>query len=405
MNKLSRRMLWRWWPILAVTYAMAMMQRMSPASLAPLLIADYQVGWAQLGYFSSAYLFSYMVLQIPAGLATDHFGPRKILLFSVLMSALGTGLMAIASSYKYLLLGRAVMALGDAMVYSVLIKATATLAPKRHFPLLMSLGQVAGYIGVGLATSPLLFLSTRLGLTATFSLNTLILIVIAALVVTCTSDIEVSKKRTASSIGSFSAQTHLLQICIPTFLAFGAYYTAYMTLFSSWGTVVFSKVYDLSVSDGALIVLFGVLGLAVGGVLNGTALSWMRSKVTPMLVAAILALILFGLLASLNSLSLFWEFSVIVTLIGLCFGGISNSITVNVQDRTPAEQLSLASALHAVTGNLLSGLLIPVLGGWMGADPATARLTLLSTQILCIAIVFIVGIYLLVTKSKKLALG
>lgn len=400
MSGSSRTALWRWWPLLAVTYTMAMAQRMAPASLTPLIVQNYHVDWEQLGYFSSAYLLAYMLLQVPAGIATDHFGPRKILLFSVLTSALGTGLMAVAGAYELLLLGRAVTALGDAMVYSVLIKATAVLSSKQRFPVLMSLGQVAGYIGVGLATSPLLLMSTRLGLSATFALITIILAAIALLVLACTSDVEVSGKQATLPVALPSSRVHLLRACAPTLLAFGAYYTAYMVMFSSWGAIVLSKAYRLSAPESASVLLCGVLGLAVGGVINGAILSRVTSKAVPLLVAATLTLALFGVLAALNSFAPVWAFSVVVTLIGLCFGGISNSITVNVRDQAPAEHLSLASALHAVAGNVLAGFLIPIFGGWIGNGPAAARLTLIGAEIVCSGVVIVVGLYLLATRSK-----
>src|SRR5690606_13260070 len=108
--------------------------------------------------------------------------------------------------------------------------------------------------------------------------------------------------------------------------------------------IFLSEGYQLSALDSASVILLGVFGLVAGGLLNGSILALVPSKTLPLLTAALLAIGLFLVLSGQSAEAPAWSLSVCLVLVGLCFGGISNSITVIVRHQVPTENLSFASA-------------------------------------------------------------
>jgi fucose permease len=71
---------------------------MVTAVMADQLMADFNIGAASLGNFSSFYYYSYVAVQIPTGILADYWGPRKLLTGGALLSSVGAFLFASASS-------------------------------------------------------------------------------------------------------------------------------------------------------------------------------------------------------------------------------------------------------------------------------------------------------------------
>lgn len=401
MDKSRSNVLLRWWPLLAVAYCIAMLQRMAPASLSHEIVQLYQLDWDLFGYFSTVYLLAYMLLQLPGGIATDYYGPRRILLFSIATSAAGTLLMAFASGYGMLLTGRAFSAVGDAMVYSVLIKATAALSSKQRFPIMMSLGQMAGYLGVALATSPLLFIGMHLGLQWTFVVICVALLLVGLAVLCLTSQQDFIEPDIATKGRKLTPDIGALLRCKPTLVAFSAYYTAYMVLFASWGAIFLSQGFQMSAYDSTSFVLLGVLGTVAGGLINGLILSKPIPRSLPLVVAALFAMGLFGMIGLADAEpGQRWIFYVGFGGIGLCFGAISNSIASNVRDRAGTASLSFVSAMHAIAGNAVAGIVMPFFGRQLEYGSLHARYVLIGAELTCTGLVLLAGFYLFATRKN-----
>ncbi len=71
-------------------FGYAFIQRVSPSVMTAELMREFSVGATALGSLSAFYFYTYASIQLPVGMLTDRFGPRK------LMSA-AAGLCAFAS--------------------------------------------------------------------------------------------------------------------------------------------------------------------------------------------------------------------------------------------------------------------------------------------------------------------
>ena len=67
--------------ILACGYVLVYFHRMCPAVVAVEMMQDLKAGGSLIGFLASAYFYPYALMQIPAGLLSDSWGPRKSITF------------------------------------------------------------------------------------------------------------------------------------------------------------------------------------------------------------------------------------------------------------------------------------------------------------------------------------
>ena len=82
---------------------------MVTAVMADQLMADFKIGAAALGNFSSFYYYSYVAVQIPTGILADHWGPRKLLTAGTLLTSLGTFIFVLSPTIHMANLGRLII--------------------------------------------------------------------------------------------------------------------------------------------------------------------------------------------------------------------------------------------------------------------------------------------------------
>jgi len=71
-------------------FGYAFIQRVSPSVMTHELMRDFAVGGAALGSLSAFYFYAYASIQLPVGMLTDRYGPRKLMSFAVGLCALAS---------------------------------------------------------------------------------------------------------------------------------------------------------------------------------------------------------------------------------------------------------------------------------------------------------------------------
>jgi len=117
--------------------------------------AVYHVDYAGVGGLLSAYLFGYVLAQIPAGLAADNVPTRLVTLAGLACMAATSGLFALTGRYTTALLLRGLMGLSAAALYSSTVKLMLGAAPNRGAAMgVLQSGAGAGMVA-GLFLMPL----------------------------------------------------------------------------------------------------------------------------------------------------------------------------------------------------------------------------------------------------------
>ncbi|OPX61297.1 MAG: putative sialic acid transporter [Methanomassiliicoccales archaeon PtaB.Bin215] len=137
--------------------------RVSPAVLATDLQESFGVGLTAVAVLSSAYFYAYTVMQLPCGVLTDRWGPRRTVCAFTALSALGAFVTALAGSFELVVAGRVMIGLGVAMVYVPTLKVLSSWFHRDEFSTLTGVLLMVGNVGGLAAAGPLAAMSDYAG--------------------------------------------------------------------------------------------------------------------------------------------------------------------------------------------------------------------------------------------------
>lgn len=137
----------------ALGHYLSSLLRTVNAVLAPNLVGSLALDAGQLGLLTSAFFFSFALVQLPVGIALDRYGPRKVQLVLMLLAAAGALMFAHGNSFGQLVVARAVIGFGLGGCFMSAVKSiSGWIAPAR-------LPSVHGYLiavgGLGAASATL----------------------------------------------------------------------------------------------------------------------------------------------------------------------------------------------------------------------------------------------------------
>ena len=99
--------------LIFLCYVLVFFHRLCPAVLALDIQASFGLTGTLLGVFSSAYFYSYAIMQLPTGLMADSWGPRKTVSVFFVIAGIGSVVMGISSNLSTAILGRVLVGLGS----------------------------------------------------------------------------------------------------------------------------------------------------------------------------------------------------------------------------------------------------------------------------------------------------
>jgi MFS family permease len=147
----------------AAGYYLSYVFRTINAVMAGNLAAEFRLGPAELGFMTSVYFLAFVAVQLPAGVALDRYGPRRVQSTLLLVAAVGSLLFATADSVAGLMLGRALIGFGVAISLMAGLKAIVLWVPPERLALANGLMVMLGALGAVTATTPAETLIAHLG--------------------------------------------------------------------------------------------------------------------------------------------------------------------------------------------------------------------------------------------------
>jgi len=141
------------WLVAAAFFFYAWVLRVAPSITVEPLMRDFAVGGAIVGNLSAVYFWAYAALQIPCGLFTDRWGPRRVLTVAILATGAGCAVMGFAPSIELAYAGRALIGFGAAFAFVGSMVIAALWLPARRFAsfsgVALAVGLAGGVIGQG----------------------------------------------------------------------------------------------------------------------------------------------------------------------------------------------------------------------------------------------------------------
>jgi len=144
-------------------YFSGFFHRMVTAVMADQLMADFNIGAASLGNFSSFYYYSYVAVQIPTGILADYWGPRKLLTAGALLSSFGAFLFASASSIHMANIGRLIIGASMGVAWVSILKLSTRWFKSNQFAIVTGVALCLGILGALSAGVPLRLLMNLFG--------------------------------------------------------------------------------------------------------------------------------------------------------------------------------------------------------------------------------------------------
>ena len=164
-DPLYKALRYRWvvfW-ILAFGYILVYFHRLCPAVVAVDMMRDLKAGGALTGFLAAAYFYPYTLMQLPAGLLSDSWGPRNTITLFFGIASGGSLLLGLAPSTFWAIMGRALVGLGVAMLFVPTMKVLAEWFRVREFAMMTGILMAMGGLGSLTAATPLALLSARVG--------------------------------------------------------------------------------------------------------------------------------------------------------------------------------------------------------------------------------------------------
>ncbi len=146
---------WTIWLLSALFMFYKYALEVSPSVMTSTLMRTFEISGIQLGNLAACYFYAYLLLQIPAGLLLDRFGPRKTTTLAIALCAAGSLIFAAATSITLAGVGRFLTGAGAAFAAVNCLKLIANWFPFKQFAFMAGLMMTVAMFGAVGGQAPL----------------------------------------------------------------------------------------------------------------------------------------------------------------------------------------------------------------------------------------------------------
>lgn len=353
------------WAAVALAYSIAFLQRVMPQSVSLNFMTDFDTDAAGVAMLASSYFWGYTLMQIPAGLLVDRYGVKRVVLCSMAASSLGSAAFALAPNLLDVFAARLIVACGDALVFTALLKLVALSFTDERFGVMSGISQVSGYVGGVMATTPLAAAVTGFGWRACFVFIACVGIANLAFAAIVIKPAPVSgSARTLGGVLAASRQS-LSQIanwgCAMTF---ASHFAVVTTLSGVWGIPMVAHFFNLTPSAASTPLLAFMVGNAIGSVFLGHAADRTTASLdTALIRICLLRMILIAMLLPPVAHALgFLYVTVVFATLGLVAGGTVPFVLKCTKRLYTVDLIGVGASVNTTAAGIFAGAAQPIIG-------------------------------------------
>ena len=359
------------WGLGAAFYLIGFYQRVAPAVITRELMGEFSLGAAALGNLAAFYYYSYVAMQIPAGVLADLWGPRRLLSAGAVIAAVGTLLFALAPGYAVAGLGRLLIGGSVGVAFVAMLKlASHWFAPTR-FAMLSGLALACGMIGAVSAGVPQRLLVDAFGWRAVLCASAALTGLLAAAIWLVVRDdpaergyasyAAAAQNRKTSIVGGIRRSLATRNVWL-VFLISGAVAGPTLTFGGLWGVPFLTTHYGLTTAQAATVTSLLLVCWALAAPIVGALSDRLRRRKPLYVLGALVATAGWSAALLVPGLPL----SVLVTLLGLT-GCASACAMLGFAIAKESVAAGLAGTVGGIVnmGNMLGGMIMPPMVGWM----------------------------------------
>lgn len=140
-------MIWFYWLLGTLCYFYQFVFRTIFGTLGDDITAKFQLSVTDLSTFFAAFMIAYPLMQIPAGILLDKYGPRKMLTFAMFCLSGGILIVSLTHSFPLAIGGRVLMGVGAAFAFAGTSKIVTIWFPLRMMGFLLGATVFLGGMG------------------------------------------------------------------------------------------------------------------------------------------------------------------------------------------------------------------------------------------------------------------
>lgn len=351
------------WTAVAIAYAIAFLQRVSPQTVSLSFMRDFGTDASGVAMLASSYFWGYTLMQIPAGLLVDRYGVKRVVLGSMAASAFGSLAFALAPNLVDVFIARLIVACGDALVFTALLKLVAQSFADERFGVMSGISQVSGYVGGVIATTPLAAAISGFGWRACF-------VVIACVGVANLAFASVTLKPAAASqtTKTFRSVLRAAWQALGSIqnwgvaMTFASHFAVVTTLSGVWGIPMVANYFHISPSAAGTPLLAFMVGNAVGSIFLGHMADRTASLDGALIRICVLRMILIAALLPplAHAFGLIYV-GIVFAVLGLVAGGTVPLVLKCTKQLYTAELIGVGASVNTTTAGLFAGLAQPVI--------------------------------------------
>ncbi len=274
-SRQALRYRWLIFWILSLGYLLVFFHRLCPAVVAVDMMRDLHAGGGLIGLLGSAYFYPYAIMQIPAGLLSDSWGPRRTISSFLVIACGGSILLGLAPTTSWAVTGRVLVGLGVSTLFVCTLKVFSQWFHAREFAYMTGIFMAMGGLGSFLAAGPLAYVSTWVGWRSSFLLvggATLLIALLVGLLIRDTPE-DLGKREQTTPAETVPATFSLGKgvrtvLAEPAFWPFAVWFFCnsgiYFSFIGLWGGPYLLHVYGISKAEAGTILSLSAVGLMAG---------------------------------------------------------------------------------------------------------------------------------------------
>ena len=396
---LRKALLYPWvcWLIPALFFCFQYGLLVMPSVFSAELQSSLAIDMTQVGVLYSAFLYTYVVMQIPVGLIYDRFPSRYILFFATMVVVLGGLLMAIASHYWVAMMARMIMGLGGSFAFIGCLCIGRNWFPIVLFPIIVGLTE--SMMGVSeVVLMPVMAYLQKYQYYRTLLLElTFVLVVLAVLIFIFIRERHPERKKSVNHSLSDSLR-YVLRKPIIWLLGF---YVGFVSSFNivianMWGVPLLSDYYNIPTWKAAVETSMIMIGFIIGAFCVGMLARYIKDRQLMVWFSAI----------QFTVMLLFWYFNVGLFVAGIMLfimGFTASSVVLTfdlIKKIVPKSFYGCASGFVNVFFGGMGIILSPIVGSIYGATKNDANA--LIPVLMCSGLALLVALYLKSMRIRQL---
>ncbi|WFU66702.1 MFS transporter [Bradyrhizobium brasilense] len=353
------------WTAVAIAYAIAFLQRVSPQSVSLSFMHDFNTDAAGVAMLASSYFWGYTLMQIPAGLLVDRYGVKRVVLVSMIASSLGSAAFALAPNLLDVFVARLIVACGDALVFTALLKLVAQSFADERFGVMSGISQVSGYVGGVIATTPLAAAVSGFGWRACFLFIACIgLANLAFAKLALKPDPASHSNKTLKSVVIAARQSLAHVANWGCAMTFASHFAVVTTLSGVWGIPMVAHFFHISPTAAGTPLLAFMIGNALGSIFLGHAADRAAAALDRALIGiCVLRMLLIAMLLPPIAQTFGLAYvTVAFTALGLVTGGTVPLVLKCVKKLYTADLIGVGASVNTTAAGIFAGISQPIIG-------------------------------------------